>query len=464
MMNLGKEPLSEYEVGEGRLYSIKLINTPGGLKVFRRWLLGIFIFLVLCLFLPWQQNIRGSGSVTALSPADRPQSMPSIIAGRIEFWNVAEGQKVNKGDTLVIISEVKEKYLDTALLMRIREQIAAKEENIISKQSKVEALDRQIGFLKNGLGYSLDKARNKVKVARLKVTSDSALYNAARADFFFAKDQYRRADTLFEKGLIALNQLQNRNQRMQDANYKMIAAENSYTTAMNELINAQIELNSLSAEYFEKISKAESDREQTFAELAESQESLSKLRNELSNMTVRQGFYTIRAPLDAYVVRASRMGIGETIKEGEELMTLQPARPSLAAEVYIKALDLPVVYVGAPVRIQFEGWPALVFSGWPTASVGTFAGIVNAIDRVAGVDGKFRMLIVPDTADIPWPEEIRVGSGVYAWTMLNDVPVWYEIWRQLNSFPPDLTPNSAIYQLEGGKSPKGKSQGSYDGK
>lgn len=452
MLNLHKELLSEYEVGEGKLYSIKLINAPHGLRVFRRWLGGIFLFLIACLFLPWQQNIRGSGSVTALSPADRPQSLPSIIAGRIEVWNINEGDFVNKDDTLIIISEVKEKYLDTGLLGRLAEQIEAKEENIQAKQNKMLALQQQITFLQSGLKFSLDKARNKVKVAKLKVLSDSANFIAARTDYLFAQDQYRRADSLFQKGLLPLNQLQNRNQKLQDANYKMIAAENAYNGALNEFINAQIELNSLEAEYFEKISKAESDRNQTASELFESQGELAKLRNEFSNMTVRQGFYVIRAPLDAYVVRATKMGIGETVKEGEELMILQPAYPELAVEVYIRALDLPVVYIGAPVRIQFEGWPALVFSGWPTASVGTFGGIVKAVDRVAGVDGKFRMLVVPDSTDYEWPRQIRVGSGVYAWTMLNNVPVWYEIWRQLNSFPPDLTPNSAINQLEGDKS------------
>ena len=40
--------------------------------------------------------------------------------------------------------------------------------------------------------------------------------------------------------------------------------------------------------------------------------------------------------------------------------------------------------------------------------------------------------------DDQWPEQLRVGSGTKGWVMLQDVPVWYELWRQLNGFPPSL--------------------------
>jgi len=30
-----------------------------------------------------------------------------------------------------------------------------------------------------------------------------------------------------------------------------------------------------------------------------------------------------------------------------------------------------------------------------------------------------------------------MGSGADGIALLNDVPVWYEIWRQLNGFPAD---------------------------
>jgi membrane fusion protein, adhesin transport system len=99
---------------------------------------------------------------------------------------------------------------------------------------------------------------------------------------------------------------------------------------------------------------------------------------------------------------------------------------------------VPLIQKGREVRLQFEGFPALQFSGWPSVSVGTFGGTVEVIDLVDSKNGEYRLLIKPKKDDEIWPKQIRMGSGVFGWVMLQDVPVWYEIWRQLNAFPPTL--------------------------
>ena len=38
-----------------------------------------------------------------------------------------------------------------------------------------------------------------------------------------------------------------------------------------------------------------------------------------------------------------------------------------------------------------------------------------------------------------------MGSGVYGWALLDDVPVWYELWRQINGFPPDYVGDATAY-------------------
>jgi hypothetical protein len=138
------------------------------------------------------------------------------------------------------------------------------------------------------------------------------------------------------------------------------------------------------------------------------------------------------------VVKALKTGLGETIKEQEAVVTIMPDNPSVAVELYVKAMDVPLLTVGRHVRLQFDGWPALQFSGWPSVSVGTFGGTISVIDAVDSKAGKYRILVSPDENDTDWPRQLRLGSGVYGWAMLDDVPIWYEIWRQLNGFPPSL--------------------------
>jgi hypothetical protein len=61
--------------------------------------------------------------------------------------------------------------------------------------------------------------------------------------------------------------------------------------------------------------------------------------------------------------------------------------------------------------------------------------------------------IRPD-ADDSWPSERFLRQGVRAngWVMLSQVPLWYEIWRQLNGFPPVVAKDAA--QAEGSKGAK----------
>jgi hypothetical protein len=162
------------------------------------------------------------------------------------------------------------------------------------------------------------------------------------------------------------------------------------------------------------------------------------LENKLASIRVRQEQYAVLAPQDGYIVRALKAGLGETIKEGEPIATIMPSISDKAVEIYVNPIDLPLLKIGQVVRIEFEGWPALQFSGWPDASVGTFRGQLAVVDYIASSNGLYRVLIKPDPTAEPWPEDVRLGSGARGWAMLKFVPIWYETWRQLNGFPPDL--------------------------
>jgi membrane fusion protein, adhesin transport system len=84
--------------------------------------------------------------------------------------------------------------------------------------------------------------------------------------------------------------------------------------------------------------------------------------------------------------------------------------------------------------------------GWPAGSTGVFASRVVAVSPTPAADGKFRILLVPTE---PWPDELALGTGTYGVLLLKNVPLWYEIWRQFNGFPPD-------YYLPAGSAAKSK--------
>ncbi|MEM6358467.1 MAG: HlyD family efflux transporter periplasmic adaptor subunit [Bacteroidota bacterium] len=426
------------ELTDTQLYTLKTLKTPSAGRNLARWLMGLGVVFFIMLFVPWQQNIQGNGDITAFNPSNRPQFVESTIAGRIDSWKVREGQFVNRGDTILTLTEVKEKFFDPELLQRLQEQIVAKEAEIDSKGSKAEALRNQITALKNALRAKYEQAENKLTQTRFKLTSDSVDFLAEKVRFGNFENQYERNKTLYEAGNIALTKFQDIQSKYQESRMKVVSSENKFQQSRVELTNAVVNLTGVQAEYQDKISKAESDLNATLADLYNSQGSLAKLRNEYANMQIRNEQYQVIAPQSGIVVQAMRAGIGETIKEGEAVVTVMPENPDIAVQMYVKAMDVPLLSRGRQVRIEFDGWPALQFSGWPSVSVGTFGGVVQVIDQVNSKGGEFRILVTPDPNDEPWPEQLRLGSGTKGWVMLDNVPVWYEIWRQLNGFPPSL--------------------------
>lgn len=402
------------------------------------WLSGLLVVFILILCLPWTQNIQAKGLITTRSPQERPQELNTVIAGRIEKWYVREGDLVKKGDTIIKITEVKENYLDPNLLARTEEQIRAKEGTVDFYRDKVTAIQNQLAAMYQARELKLESLRNKIQQSLLYVQTDSMGYEAAKTEIIIAKDQFKRAEELYKNGLISLTEFERRKQTLQVAEAKRTMAENKFMNAKQDLLNARIDLNQTDREYSEKISKAESEKFATLSDVTTGEGDVAKLKNQFSNYAIRNAFYYITAPQSGQITKTISAGIGEVIKEGEMVAKVVPRDFEYAVEMYVDPVDLPLVVIGQKVRFLFDGWPSIVFSGWPNVSYGTFGGKVVAIDNSISTNGKFRILVAEDSADVPWPRALKVGGGAVGMALLKDVAVGYELWRRLNGFPPDF--------------------------
>ena len=425
----------------GTLSDKKILKTREARLLGRILLILLFLFTII-LFLPWRQTIPGRGTVTALTPEDRPQTVQNQIGGRIEHWAVREGQQVQKGDTILIISETSQSYFDPQLPRRLQEQLRAKEGSENAAEQKMDATNEQIDAMTQGLAIQLKSAKNKVEQAINYVHADSADLIAIQKYFETSKARLERYEKGYQNGLFSLTDIESRRLKLQEDNAKVISQSNKLNTARQTLQNAYIELDNIQAKYLESTAKARSDLSSALSSKVSAQGEIAKLQNEISNIDIRRGLYVVRAPQSGVVVKTLKAGIGENIKEGESIATLQPTKPRVAAEIYVDAMDVPLIGDSSNVRLQFEGWPSVQFAGWPSVAVGTFAGKVTVIDLVSSDNGKYRILVTPTNPvpynDEPWPTQLRQGSGVYGRIILRPVPLWYEIWRLLNGFPPSL--------------------------
>lgn len=450
MLNISDNNPVHVENGTG-YETITVLNNRPYYKNLNRIIWTICILNIIGLFLPWTQNIRGAGAVTTLKPDQRPQTIHTAIAGRIEKWFVKEGDFVNKGDTIVFISEIKEEYFDPNLVGNTKQQVNAKKMALESYDEKVIALENQIRSLNTELNLKLEQGLNKIQQAQLKVKSDSMDLAAVNTQLIIAQTQFKRAETLNRDGLKPLTDLEEKRLKLQDAQAKIITQENKYLASKNELINSRVEINRIKAEYAEKISKANSDKFTALSSLYDTEAQVSKLENQYVNYSIRNGMYLIRAPQSGYINKTLLSGIGETIKEGTAVVSIMPAAYDIAVETYVDPIDLPLIKKDSKVRVWFDGWPTIVFSGWPGISYGTFGGRVVAIENFISPNGKYRILVSPDKNEEPWPRELSIGAGAQTIALLQNVPIWYEIWRNLNGFPPNYYTSQAINKSESSK-------------
>ncbi|NVJ64710.1 MAG: HlyD family efflux transporter periplasmic adaptor subunit [Flavobacteriaceae bacterium] len=437
MLNISKNPLYK-EVQIDHYTSLQKVGDKQYYRQLNKFLLAFGIILLVILFLPWTQNITGYGKVTTLMPGQRPQNIQSQIPGRVEQWFIREGDYVKAGDTILRISEVKSDYFDSKLSERTNLQLQAKNESSKAYLNKIEALDNQLKALEEELNLKLQQASNKILQSHLKVKSDSIELEAALTNQSIAQKQYDRVVALNLEGLKATRDVEDKKLKLQMAQAKYIAQQNKLLESQNNVLNAELELSRIKASYGDKLSKVKSDLYSAKSLELNNRVEVSKLENSFENYSRRGDLLWVRAPQDGYVNKIYKAGIGESFKEGENLLTITPAQFDLAVETYVRPIDMPLIHLGERVRVQFDGWPAIVFNGWESVSYGTYGAIVVALENDISPNGKYRVMLSPDPEDHPWPKELRVGSGAMTIALLNDVPIWYEIWRQVNGFPPDF--------------------------
>ena len=399
---------------------------------------GLFFVVVFILFVPWTQNINTSGIVTTQFQEQRPQQINSIIPGKIIKWWVKEGDFVQKGDTIVELADTKDDYLDPRLIERTNDQLIAKKQKVDFYDSKITNIKGQIVAIEEGFKLKESAIRNKIQQLERKILIDSAELSAAKIDLEVGTNQYNRAGKMLNDGIISLVDYERRTQSFNKAKAGFQEKQQKFLNTKQDVLIARIELNTLKQDVNDKLFKLKGDIANSNTEKSTVIAEVAKNENELSNYRIRGGQKWLVAPQTGQIIKAKKAGINEIVKEGEMIVEIVPNSFKYAVELFIKPMDLALINKGQDVRLQFDGYPAIVFSGWPNSSYGTFAGKISAIETNRNENGQFRVLIIPDMTEKNWPSNLKIGTGAQGFALLNDVPIWYELWRQLNGFPPDF--------------------------
>lgn len=416
-------------------------STPRWLVRFGLWTTVLFVLVcVALLFTPWQQSIRGSGKVVAYLPSDRMQSIDAPIGGQIVSWEVAEGSQVRKGDPICTLQDNDPNYV--ANLDRILEAAETKYE---AAQAKVAAYATQVEFLTASKVAALQKADGDIAEAEEKVRASAAKLTAAGADFRTAEINRERSSELFELGLISRRDWELAELKHQETQSYLEEARANKNAADQVLISKKADREKIAQDADAKISSAVADERTARGDLSTAEASLAKARSDRSRQRPQ-----VVAPRDGTILRLLANPDGQQVKAGDPLAIIVPETSSRAVELYVSGNDAPLIFPGEKVRLQFEGWPAVQFTGWPSVARGTFGGSVQLVDSTDNGMGQFRVLILPDPElerdpETRWPKGVQLRQGVRAngWVLLRQVTLGFELWRQLNGFPPTVDRRSA---------------------
>lgn len=423
------------------------------------WLTGIILGAGLLAsaalaWVPWQQNAVGSGAVVAYAPTDRPQRVDAPISGRVEQWMVIEGSRVEKGDPIAKISDIDPNYVD-----RLQSNRRAILDRITAAEARVAAYDDQRRAYVRAGELAVEAARLDVTMAQQKVRAARQKKLAADAARRTAKLQRDRVAKLETEGLASRREIELAELSLAKAQTESQTAEAAISEALAYETAAKAKQLKAEADAGAKVASAAATVRKAESEVAYAQGELAKIETDLA----RQESRLVRAPRDGVVLELAGHAGGVVVKQGEQLGMVVPDGGRAAVELWVDGNDAPLVTDGRPVRLQFEGWPALQLAGWPGLSVGTFAGRVAFVDRASRRDGAFRVVVLPDPEAPDWPGDgmLRQGLRAKGWVLLEQVPIGYELWRQFNGFPREMTADAKKAAGKAAK-PDGKAEKDAD--
>lgn len=414
----------------GEADALRFVSAPRATRVFARMLMGGALLIALALMVvPWQQNSPGKGRVSAYTPVERQQNIEAPIEGRLAKWYVQEGTQVREGDAIADIVDN-----DPEIMQRLEREKEALEERIMAAKNRFSAVDERILSLRLSQTAAVAAADARVRMARDRVRSAEQGLEAAEAAKKAAELNFERQEGLFEKGLSSKRTFELSELEKARTQVEVERARASLSAAKSEVAAMQSDLSRAQNDTSAGINDATASRASAQSEIASAKVELARIEVRLA----RQSTQAIKAPRNGTILRVQARQGTEMVKAGDVLAILVPDTQERAVEMWIDGNDINLVRPGRKVRLQFEGWPAIQASGWPTLAVGTFGGRVAFVDASDDGKGKFRVMVVP-SGEEAWPQAsmLRQGTRANGWILLDRVSLAYELWRQLNGFPPE---------------------------
>ena len=422
-----------------RVSAIRLVQSSRtAWRLANALMVALVLSIAAMVFAPWQQSAKGTGKVIAYVPQERQQGVTSPVKGIVAQIGdgLVEGAKVKRGEFIVEIEPA---------AANLVEQLEASINDLDAKLStatvKSDVYGQNVVDFEAAKTAAVNAADELIEAAKAKWDAKQQLVAGYEAKLLQAKLNFERQQGLFEKGVQSEKEIEKLRKDLDVSRAELESVKLEVTSAREEWEAKKHERTQKLREAQTKVDYAKAMQQDALGQAA----TIKKEKREIEIKLAELDRLTVYAPRDGTLFRLNIFERGQMLKEGDELFTIVPDTSERAVELWVSGNDTPLVQPGDHVRLQFEGWPAVQFAGWPSVAVGTFGGEVSMIDATDDGTGRFRVLVQPTTgADWPSDRYLRQGVRANGWVMLQQVTLGYELWRQLNGFPPSVSKEEPI--------------------
>jgi len=411
--------------------ALKYVDVASFVERYISITLTIIIVFVAILWLPWQQTVKGIGTVTTLNPDERNYDIVSTIDGFIESIDVKENQYVKKGDKLFSMKDLDSSYKErlSGIVQEYHNRLQNTKESYVNLKDNFQQQQKSMEIGIEVYDAKIIQFQNRIQALK---QQQKALKNQYKIETI----NYQRSQRLFKDGIESKRTLEVKK-------FKALETEAKVEKITIDIKNIYKDLDITEKEKIRFINESELKLNNIQNKMLNTKSTINTLQQNINNSSVTLSRYLtkeVNAKTNGYIMRIYEAEQNRFLKKGEKIMSFSPDVTKRAIRLKVPIFNMPLIKKGLKVRIVFHGWPALNISGWPHITHGTYGGIIKSIERTSHEKGFYYALVTEDPEDYAWPDgnNLRIGTESTLWVRLQTVYIWYELWRIFSVQPPNM--------------------------
>ncbi|MEM9669169.1 MAG: HlyD family type I secretion periplasmic adaptor subunit [Pseudomonadota bacterium] len=378
---------------------------------------GLGGFIAWAGFVPLEEGVAASGTVVVET---NRQVVQHLEGGIIETISVKDGERVEAGDTLIVLQEtaslasrdqVGQKI--GALRASVQRLSALQTESQQPDFSTIDELDISSDERNEIVARELDLFEQQISALRADLnvleTRKSAASSTARLKqgeieiagraLASTKDELALIRNMFDQQLVRRDQVTGLERSVAEREGEIARLRSEKVRAEADARDLSVQIVQRQAQFEEEVS---TDLRETYAELLSAEERLSAAQDVLNRSV-------ISAPVTGEILNLAFSTRGGVVRPGEAIMEIVPDIDAVTASVRIRPTDRASIFEGQTVRTQVSA-----YKSWRSPSLDGEIVDVSAdlkTDVVSGAQYYEARVRIPEAslADAP---ELEVIPGM----------------------------------------------------